>query len=1365
MLKQMDITGDDDMMKKSIIWLALSLVLACVAQAESWNLTTAVGEGISNPIGQWEFLNASNPQDWGTIIDTDPSAYTLFTNMDWNENSERIMWYYTAGDVWSTPSVRIYDYFTDALRSVRMMSSDDRDSIIKWTSPVNGKIQIEGSVLDMDTCSGTGVLRISQYEGSDSDLIVLDEVTITDNATTADTFVLETWVSVGEVIFFRKTFYKWDSYGCCVSDLDVTISTVSVVDPSDEIPDPPDSVLSSGVAMRSNLFWIGMDGNYACSEFGEEGIDAICESISDVAVIAVAAKPESLTSLSYFSDNNIPTLIQNFGNGYLDYFEANSAFEIDWKGVDQGVASSSYPLRGTAHATAITAGATEYAFSKVIESSIKSGFTGFGFQDMVWMWDGERGRSGYHSETMAAFRNALNGLDGGIEIQFGSDASGVYQFADYAEHYLGGMPEPSQLGISSWDEFPFDYTTWSSSTTDQQTRHDLLFDLLTHYQWLRYADSLGTTANTYGGFFQNLTNPEYFANGVDHLFASSLKNIDAVTVEYFGSPRFLDGAYYHSGYLADRKSESIQVGVVMEQGSGGNGDTYWEAETAYATAYELTASTQADHFEADFWPGTQAEISYLLTDTQNQTRIQTLMGFGLGYQHACADQVTRWPTDFVSISTRSLFRVRYSGWHPWEWYLDQEQSPEALLAEEGYIFDGRGEEGLYTMDLPQSVVVYSPTVPSQKGWEYLEGLLNSGDAGCVISAVPNLLYMVTDDLNCVSFSSIDSSIDFGTTSNSSGTLSWADSSIPTTGDSYTVQETQYSIESGSGFVPVAWVGSEAVVACKTYSGGNFMVLLFDPTASGNEALAAAVYEGLLNQEAIYSQWQSLSGDAMVRLYTDEEASMIVVGVHNLQAREVKNDSSQWPYSTSGITTQVKVNTGTAGCAYNYVVLPSGVSGTVNADAYGYVTLSFQDTGHEIFYLLPDSEDQTPLTNIAARKTDLENGLLLNGRIKAGDDSDVTITCTTGGDAVSYDDITMSAVDALQGCVATLTDGYETISAYQGDVSSLTDATTKTTGTSFLLATDSTSTYFTWDLGGTEEEIFVRQLNSVTIWTVGADIDRIGFKGMLYTSVDGVIYTPLMCDVYDAACFDATSSNDLSGAYKVQFEFTSGAVTNFRYLRLLSLNGGGGIRQPRYMEIDADITNVMANTDSDVTITRTTGGDAISIGNITMSAVDALQGCVATLTDGYEVISAYQGAVSSLTDATAATTPTDYLLATDWTSVYFTWDLGGTEAEISARQLDSVTIWTVGSDIDRIGFKGMLYTSVDGIIYTPLMSESYNAACFDATSSNDLSGAYKVQFDFTSGSVTNFRYLRLLSDNGGAEIRQPRYYEIDAEISD
>ena len=349
---------------------------------------------------------------------------------------------------------------------------------------------------------------------------------------------------------------------------------------------------------------------------------------------------------------------------------------------------------------------------------------------MVWYWGPGRGASGYNPETVNAFRRALKGEDDGILLGWKGETPKIRHFRDYANYYAGVEPRPEWFGLKSWGEYrPLlrsEYEAREKAGKDT-TAEKMLLDLLVHYEWLKAADRIGKAAQEEGGFFQVLPNPEDLSNGNDFLFLAGLARVGGRTEEYFQSPLYMNGAYYRFPYFRDRTADGTETGIVLEAGGGGNGKPYYTAETSLKLAYEVSLATQADHLEGDFWWGFARPLAELAKEPLHRDRYGAILAYGLGFRYAREDaKIERLKPDFLSLTSRRLFRPWGTDYRAWNWRLNTEFSPDRDLARLGYVFAGQGAESLQEADFSAKTVLFSAAPPTEAEWTRFTELLTSG---------------------------------------------------------------------------------------------------------------------------------------------------------------------------------------------------------------------------------------------------------------------------------------------------------------------------------------------------------------------------------------------------------------------------------------------------------------------------------------------------------------------------------------------------------------------------------------------------------------------------------------------------------------
>ncbi len=507
--------------------------------------------------------------------------------------------------------------------------------------------------------------------------------------------------------------------------------------------------------------------------------------------------------------------------------------------------------------------------------------------------------------------------------------------------------------------------------------------MLTHYEWLKMADFLGSVARSENGVLQVMPNPEDVANGSDFLMAGQLRNVSMLSEEYFSGPEYLDGSYYHNPYYGRMASKNrSSVGLVMESGGGGNDVPYYDSEVAYATALDLTLATHADHMEGDFWPSRWAPLAEAVKDPVLLARYRQLLSFGLGFTDAKKDGLQRLQPDFLSISSRRIFRPWDGGENRWAWTTSFRLSPENTLAQSGFNFLGVGEEGLSSLTAPQKAVLFTGDPPTEKGWQQFTQMISVGRIKQGITVAGALQEVITQTFERKSFVSRFPNVNFQARDVApSGALTLRGARLGT--KNYAVVGAIYG-DKMAGSTVVIRLGGEPLVVQRTLGRGNLYVLLFDPSLRDNAGLTTAVYEALLKQTSIAWHWQSSNG-TVARLY--QNGDLMAVGTHHPQLRSPSPAGPDyvakraWPYKMN-VELDVKVRL-KPGQTYNWVALPSGDRGQVVTGQDGFARLQHAGTSCEVFYLLPrGANNEARLNFIRARKERFDEAMTLNGIVPA-----------------------------------------------------------------------------------------------------------------------------------------------------------------------------------------------------------------------------------------------------------------------------------------------------------------------------------------------------------------------------------------------
>ena len=780
---------------------------------------------------------------------------------------------------------------------------------------------------------------------------------------------------------------------------------------------------------RENLLWIGAPPTGEDPQRIKDVYSLWSKYFPNRVAVVMGGNLDPFGAYEFYSEHNVPVLRQySVGTGLSTYWNKNGATELLW---DEK--STHYQI--TQHDGAIPHEAYKKSFDQGIRTGAAVGATGYGHSDYCWNWAlgyGVGGNVGYNPQTVEAFRKALQGQDEGLRITLNGGPAQTLHFWDYAKHYIGRELTPQEMGFSSWEEYkPLTKKQFVRDMDKDYTPRYILHDLLVHYEYLLGAQFFGSvSSDELGGITQILPNNEDQANGNDMLFLGGIENVTMVTEEYFNDSFYLDGAYYHFPALTRNAGKDKSVGVVLEGGVSGNAHTYYDIGTAYACSYEISSVGWSSHMELDWW---HAQFSWpvLLNNPRYSEHLQTLMSFGRGYVDAQEDHAERISPEFISISSRSMMR-------PWAidflqdglafrqftWRLGCNTDPEYVLAKKGYVFEGIGEDSVYEyLNEPRKIISYAPDMTMRYHFDGVMEKIKSGMIENTIIPAVGLRSIVDTDLHLKDMARVYPEFaGVAETGSLHGKLTAPDGS--TLAENIDIDDTElYAMKDGR-WKPAFMVGETPVVMETDYGKGKIWLTLFNPREPVNYELTGAVYTYLLEQNGISRHWLTvensgtltgnnkikedgeyvkygaLESEASVRLYKNE-AGMTIAGVQNslgrfFAANNQRQQGNNIPYEFDGVTC-VKVLVDEPNTAYDYVAMPSGIRGSGQSDAQGYLELRFYDTTHEIFYILPASaESVSKLSGILQRKQNLNDAVSLDGRISREDTSAPVTTPSVDG---------------------------------------------------------------------------------------------------------------------------------------------------------------------------------------------------------------------------------------------------------------------------------------------------------------------------------------------------------------------------------
>lgn len=746
----------------------------------------------------------------------------------------------------------------------------------------------------------------------------------------------------------------------------------------EEAPEPPapsaEQILprldlprrEAGAPIRPG-FWVG--GNMIW--FGQsnmmESMALLRKYCGDLSIVMVGNRPDLYPALDYFRKNNIPTLTQHFGRGYEPFFRYRGAFEWDSSGFCTAEPLPTRYNTGNAHCVAHPHPAFRQAYGQLGRAGIRSGYSGYGYHDLVWYWGSGAGESGFSPATIDAFRQDLSGDDEGFTAAFHGKER-LWRFADYAAFYLGGMPKPRDFNLSSWRQYrPLSRQERTKDNTRDVTAELLLHDLLVHYEYLKSADRIGREVAAEGGSFQAMPNPEDTGNGTDSLFLAALTRVPIVSEEYFRANLTMAAVYTRLGYFRRRNAgHGGNYGVVMETGNGGNANPYYDSSDALRCAYEIMLAGGVDHFEADFWPSSGMNVKAAADHAEsNRRRYAGILAFGLGHKYAVEDRAFQpLPPDFVSATSRGIFRPWGMKWHPWSWYLNTVQSPDRLLFRSGYVFAGCGDEALANRLYPETgTLIYSASPPTAASWRALKTLLERGEIKRAVVPVAALANgYIAENFKHRPFSELEPSWKFEPV-RSEKVDGLFRVSVP-------------------GAVPAAALpdGESSVVRVPAGKGELYLVCfaVAPPESNAkepNRELARRTFGELLNQFGITPHWKS-EDPLEVRLYRNRNGAYIAAAFRT-DAPYPANERNRYPDT---VATEAKFRLKLPPGAYRAISFPELADERLEAKDDGFFELRTGKRVYSIWHIVPEGEFEALRRKLAGRAEEFRKAMTLDGRI-------------------------------------------------------------------------------------------------------------------------------------------------------------------------------------------------------------------------------------------------------------------------------------------------------------------------------------------------------------------------------------------------
>ena len=786
------------------------------------------------------------------------------------------------------------------------------------------------------------------------------------------------------------------------------------------LPVPPAKKLLQSAPYQKDMVWYGVDGGYFTTEYSKEAHTVLKKYIPNLGSIPQAGKPELISEATkWYTEQGIPTFIQLFGYGDVyKYYTETDSWEYGWDGT-VAHPTSGVGLANTGHAASKASKGLWDWTERVARSANRSGFGGYGYMDLVWLYTFGIGNATHNPQTIQAFRDALNGVDEGLLLELdGQDV--LYHFEDYAKYYFGSMLTPQDLGLNSWDEYsPGTQAEYLAEPDKDWTPWNALRTALMSYTYLRYAQHIANVNQEEGGMSQVLPNPEDAGNAVDELFLCSLKNLDLMTSEFFRDPYYVDGAYSRYDYFTSRQSEQNSLGIVFECGHGGNAGAYYDNPIAWAIVYESTAGSGMDHVEVDFLVQNRTTLANNGTDKFFRDRYQNGISFALGYNHAREDGVKPYQPQFTAVSSRRVNSPWGDEFAVWEWGSAYRGCPEWMLSKEGYIFDGIAEDGIMRLAPEQKLVVYAPDGPNKYHFDYVMERLESGDYQNLMVNAVNFWRIVDEKWNKKTMQELYPQYAFNELADI--TLSGNITDLKGNIIAENIHAESTKLWTSEEYEPVLMMGDYPVLVKKQVGNGTMYACCLDPNQVKNYDIVATVYTYVFDQLGIEKNWETIETygelcegyedlgvvnaqggfekNASVRLY--ENGDLKVVGVQTPHARyfckkEDMLSQQTVPYQLKNAKTTVKARL-EPNTEYHYVAMPSGMKGAVVTDGDGFAEFSFENTSYEIFYCLPAStENDVKISERAEKLNVWWDSLSWDGNIQVNDTVAPTTVVSVSG---------------------------------------------------------------------------------------------------------------------------------------------------------------------------------------------------------------------------------------------------------------------------------------------------------------------------------------------------------------------------------
>jgi hypothetical protein len=370
----------------------------------------------------------------------------------------------------------------------------------------------------------------------------------------------------------------------------------------------------------------------------------------------------------------------------------------------------------TTHSEDMTNTLVLKALQERILTSAKAGAKAWRSVDYVWPWAGGA-VWGYSDSAIKRWRENLNGRDTGIEtLEKGKLRSA--SFWEYAESYLGYRMTPADCGFKSWDDYYPPKVNEPASPQVENRR--TLFNLLYHYEWVKYINEAAKPSAKFGLKAQPICNPESFANGTDLAWLFKGAYVRGMAAEWWNTADVMIWNYYTGGYYGRIAQKNGKEIILLGESAAAGGSpyygkfgrpNYWDNMANYLITYAQSGSMDVKAKHDQYWGS-----SWKRASNPAEREYQSFTAFRsawCGFLQCRNDKAFKPKTDVLVITERSIVQDVPSF----------DRSPQAQpyslgrdLMELNYLYDGAAfpVDLAYNLD-DYRVIVYA-TISPPKGY-------------------------------------------------------------------------------------------------------------------------------------------------------------------------------------------------------------------------------------------------------------------------------------------------------------------------------------------------------------------------------------------------------------------------------------------------------------------------------------------------------------------------------------------------------------------------------------------------------------------------------------------------------------------------